>query len=287
MSEEEVVESTPQLGEGVSEEVKSEAEPQYENGKDTEAEAREFGWKPKEEYGGDGWVDAEEFLKRGQQKRGDLYRELEISRGKIEQLTEGIEELKRYMSNAEKSGYDKALRELEAQRNSAIESGDPNEVRKYDEQYFELKSKAQEAKNKAEGPSESMARAAENFKQRNANWFNHSSPENIDMMDFAREQEIKLLNNHPEMPYDNVLEVIEYRVKKSFPDKFRNKNRDMQPPVDSGESSLRSSPRSKLNVKDLPEEQLMSAKKMIQQGLFKDMNEFLETIAPEWRRYNG
>lgn len=99
--------------------------------RDFEAEAREHGWRPKEEFKGDPthWVDAEAFMKRADEMmpllkatNARLKRDLDAMRKDLKRATAHFE-------GAEKRAYDRAKAEIEQKIEDAVESGDINAAR--------------------------------------------------------------------------------------------------------------------------------------------------------------
>lgn len=95
-------------------------------GRDYEAEAKELGWRPKEEFSGDDtrWIDAETFIKRGE----DMMPLLKATNAKLKRELDTIKkDLKRataHFEGAEKRAYDRALSDLEQKHREAVEAGD-------------------------------------------------------------------------------------------------------------------------------------------------------------------
>jgi hypothetical protein len=101
--------------------------------RDFEGEARQQGWKPLDEFSGDPdkHKSAEQFVKDGEEK-------LSLSNARVKHLTASLEAEKRrgtrlekdfeairgMMTGMEKRAYDRAMGDLKAQQEAAVESGD-------------------------------------------------------------------------------------------------------------------------------------------------------------------
>ena len=90
--------------------------------RDYEAEARERGWTPKEEFKGDEsrWIDAETFVKNAETKMPLLSKENKQLKDKIEFLERTVKRL----TKAEQNAYNSALEDLKRQQREAVEYGD-------------------------------------------------------------------------------------------------------------------------------------------------------------------
>jgi hypothetical protein len=98
--------------------VEQQTEPQI---SPTEKAARDAGWRPKEEFSGDeaSWVDAGEFL-----RRGELFAKISSQNKEVKELRKAIEDIKKHNQSIRESAYKQALQTLREQRAEAIELGD-------------------------------------------------------------------------------------------------------------------------------------------------------------------
>lgn len=90
--------------------------------RDFEEEARVQGWTPREEFTGppEKWVDAEEFVERGETRAGLLKQNNSKLKSRVEFLERQIKKL----TKAEQSAYQNALDDLKAKQREAVEYGD-------------------------------------------------------------------------------------------------------------------------------------------------------------------
>lgn len=107
---------------------------------DVEERARRMGWRPREEYTGDPaqWRDADEYLKRGYDAPGvlverynrldrrfaDVERELRDTRERLTASATVTSEMVDRLRSADERALARARRELEAQRDAAVDVGD-------------------------------------------------------------------------------------------------------------------------------------------------------------------
>lgn len=100
--------------------------------RDFEAEAKAMGWTPKDDFKGDDkrWIDAETFVKRGEEM-------MPILKAQNKKLRQDMDDLKRQMkkaadhfSKAEERAFQKALAEIDRKHAEAVEVGDVAGARK-------------------------------------------------------------------------------------------------------------------------------------------------------------
>src|SRR3990172_7097358 len=108
-----------------------------------EAKAREWGWKPLDEFDGepDAWHDAEEYIKRRERRVKGLEKAQNQERQAFEQRLQRMERL----SLAQRQ---KLYRDIEAARRSAVEIGDTAEYDRLnaaEEQLYNLEREADTA----------------------------------------------------------------------------------------------------------------------------------------------
>lgn len=113
-----------QLAEQVEAEVLHEGNDNHETqtpARDAEAEARELGWKPKEEWDGRGeWRDAEEFLAVRETNLGLKKKEVDALRRKVESMERDI----RRLTRAEQAAFDAGVASAKQEMREAVASGD-------------------------------------------------------------------------------------------------------------------------------------------------------------------
>lgn len=100
---------------------------------DVEARASRMGWAPRHKFRGDPdrWVDADEFIERGEQmlplaleRNKVLDRTVQTLQRQIDEQGNSIAKLVETSRRAEQVGYKRAMRELVAKREAAVEAGD-------------------------------------------------------------------------------------------------------------------------------------------------------------------
>jgi hypothetical protein len=94
--------------------------------RDFEAEAKEHGWVPKDDFKGDvsRWVDAETFMKRADEMMPLLKAQNARQKREIEQLKKDFKRAATQMETMEKRAFERAQAELEEKHRMAVEAGD-------------------------------------------------------------------------------------------------------------------------------------------------------------------
>lgn len=115
--------------------------------RDFEAEARDLGWRPETEFRGDKklWVDAETFVKRGEEMMPILKSQLKSVKTELAELRRQSAKAQQFFSNAEQRGYERAVADLKAKGEAAAEVGDTAGVRAAMDEMAKL-NKPEEAK---------------------------------------------------------------------------------------------------------------------------------------------
>lgn len=94
--------------------------------RDYDAEAREHGWVPKDEFKGDEsrWVDAETFMKRADEMMPLLKAQNARMKRELEQMKKDFRRANTHMEGMEKRAYERALADIEEKHRNAVEAGD-------------------------------------------------------------------------------------------------------------------------------------------------------------------
>lgn len=144
------------------------------NEADVEARARRWGWRPQEEFRGpkDKWVDAREFVERGENDLPILRERLRVADTReakrerdVKELTDKVTEMGGVLSefaefsrSSEQRAYERARKDLKAEIQEAVADGN---VEKFNEKQAELDNLEQTApKPKASAAAQPAAPAA-------------------------------------------------------------------------------------------------------------------------------
>lgn len=206
----------------------------------TEQEALASGWVPKDQFHGeaDKWVDAAEFL-----RRGELFRKIETQSRELKDVKRALQDMKKLHADVRQVEYQRALETLKAQKKTALEEGDAEAVIAADER-IDLVREQQRllAQQEANEPAQSGEAHPEfvQWVQQNS-WYSNSAP----MRAFADTlgQELHASGLSPV----EVLKKVAQEVRKEFPHKFKNPNQD-RPGAVEGTTAKGSSSSSKFQL---------------------------------------
>ena len=187
-----------------------------------EQEALEHGWVPKEEFSGEEhkWVDAAEFL-----RRGELFKKIESTSSELKQVRRALEELKKHHSNVREVEYKRALDSLKKQKKDALLEGDADALIDVDERIELVKEQQKVLQQEIANGDQEQATSGENHPEfvswvnRNS-WYKNSSPMRAFADALGRD-----LRSSGKSPSDILVEV-EKQIRKEFPQKFTNPNRE-------------------------------------------------------------
>ena len=178
-------------------------------------EAVDAGWVPKEQFNGDieKWVDAAEFL-----RRGELFKKIESQSRELKDVKRALTEMKKLHSEVREVEYKRALEALKAQKKAALEEGDADAVLNAEERIELVKEQQRVMQQEvAEAPQTSGEEHPEFVEWKNKNsWYtsNKAMKAFADTVgaDFAAEG----------LTPQQVLKRVEQEVRKEFPQRFEN-----------------------------------------------------------------
>lgn len=181
-----------------------------------ELQAREQGWVPKDDFKGEEhkWVDAGEFL-----RRGELFSKIESQNKELKAIRETLLQFKDHHSKVQETAYKKAIADLKAKKKEALLEGDADLVIEVDEQLDEVKDAqrriaTQPAAQEPQGEHPVFV----NWKSQNS-WYESNKP----MRGWADVRGLELAQEGKSP--DEVLKIIGREVRQEFPNKFENPNR--------------------------------------------------------------
>lgn len=201
---------------------------------DVERRARGLGWHPKDEYLGPPgkWVDAETFVKRGQDilpvlrdNNKRLLDRTEKQTGEIAELkrslseqSQVLKELREIARTSNERGYERARSELKSQQRDAVANGDTDRFDKVSQQIEEIEKTRAIVIPPTPTPTSTQSQVAPeiaDFISRNS-WFN-SKP----MLNKAMQGEhVRLRTENPDLSLEENLAEAKAAVVARFPEEF-------------------------------------------------------------------
>jgi hypothetical protein len=227
---------------------------------ETLAEAKRQGWVPQEDYNGpeDKWVDADTFVKKGKEINALLRKDNDFLKREVAEMKSTMMEFKKFHADTEKRAYERAMADLREQKKEAIAAGDGEKVLQVDDAIDELKTARKEDKVAAQTQSIDPAFIAW---QEDNRWFGKDTELTAEANLIG--EVVKRQN--PTLIGSEFLEEVTKRVKRMYPEKFTNANRNRPNPVESS-TAKPAGPRGK-GFNDLPPEAKAACQKFEKQGL--------------------
>ena len=223
----------------MTEEIKSAPEGSGEAAPETQAEyspvevkAMEMGWRPKSEFSGaeEDFVDAKEFI-----GRAPLFERIDHQNKQIKNVQKALEMFKQHYDKVQETEYNRALATLKEQRKEALKEGDADRFDHLDTEITRVESDVQKLKETQGAPlvkEEVVHPEFQSWVARNP-WYNQTQY----MRAFADTagSEFAAQGASP----SEVLKKVEQAVRKEFPHKFSNPNKESAPDVDAGRGNSR------------------------------------------------
>jgi len=193
-----------------------------------------MGWRPKEEWKGeeDDFIDAKEFV-----RRKPLFDRIDSTGQRLKKVEEALNQLASHHQQVKEVEYQRALKELRLEKRSALKEGDTTTALELEDKMDELTEQRQQEvaevkTQKSDGPSSDFV-----VWVKDNDWYLKDE----EMHDFAdgaansylHREKAKGHSLTEEMVFRHVLE----KVKKAYPEKFENPNRQKASAVSSGDRS--------------------------------------------------
>lgn len=240
--------------------------------RDYDTEARETGWRPKEEWTGkpDNWKDAKTWV-----ENTDLPTRIRNEvRAEYEGRFANLEKMSKKAQTVIKQGYESQIADLKAGRSEAIKKADEKLVERYDDAIEKAK---EAAKDEGESPIEADVNAA--FKKRNP-WY--GDDDDLTAMAILESNAIVQaygLKHGKAMPDDLMLEAVERKVKASadYKAKYEKKpSANGHADVDGGSESPGAASKPNSMFAKLPPEAKAQCAKDVKAGVYKNNEAWAE-----------
>ena len=199
-----------------------------------EHRALSMGWRPKEEWQGseDDFIDAKEFV-----RRKPLFDKIDSTTKRLKNVEETLTQLASHHQQVKELEYQRALKELRLEKRTALKDGDTVAALELEDKMDELaeqhKQEIQEVKQqKVETPAPTTEFL---------NWvkYNDWYLKDPDMHDFADGTAVSFIKRSElsgvKLTEDEVFSHVLDKVKKAYPEKFENPNRQKASAVSSGD----------------------------------------------------
>lgn len=193
--------------------------PQEGQPSEIEQKAMDMGWKPRDQFDEDSgkeFIEADEYV-----RRQPFFDKIEALNRKVKTMEQGLEAFKEHHSKVKQVEYERALADLKKERLQAIEEQDAVKAFEVSDKMREL----EKQKEQAATPQEGVANPQ--FQE----WLDENKwyVKDEDLREFADALGIMYAKK---MSPPEVLVKVSDEVRKKFPEKFRNPNKDRAPAVD-------------------------------------------------------
>lgn len=240
------------------------------------AEARKYGYKTPDEYDGNPayQISAKEYLAR--KEKGGTIKKLESDlteyKKQVQETNEAVKRMAKFHEMQLQRTREEALAEAKRKYARSIEDEalDPNvALDAYEKDRNRINESFSEPK---EEPKVQTAPEITKFYQENS-WYNEDDA----MRGAAIAMHQTIASRYPAMPLQEQLDMVKKQIVERFPDKFKSQRKNEQR-VD-GSNSVHSNSRQVTNTYKsigLSESDILDAKKLIAQGLYKDEADFVK-----------
>lgn len=235
---------TAGIEENVSTETRASADTSENTLTEFEQEQQAKGWNPDGPKSADEWARSE-----------PLYEEIKRRGKENKQLHRALENIKSMMDKQQEIAYKRALTDLASEKNLAIQRGDVAKVQQID----------QEAVNLQNSQPVVELQAVKDFKERNSDWFEGTSVDDIKMQAFARYQDGILITKN--LPPEQHMQVLEEEIQKAFPNYFKPSQSSSVQSVEGGDSGVAGSRKKRHSLDSLSETQRRTAKEFARLGV--------------------
>ncbi len=183
-----------------------------------EAEAREQGWRPKEEYEGDPnkWRPAKEFV-----ERGELFGKIDTLGRELKETKKALKMMQEHHSKVKETEYKRAVDELKQLQKKHLEEGNSEGYLETTELLTDLK-----AEQKAREVLQTQA-PQQTVDPRFTAWVDSNKwyTKDAEMRQYADVIGMGYAQTNPNLDPEDVLQYVAAQVKVRFKDKFENPNR--------------------------------------------------------------
>jgi len=240
--------------------------------RDYETEARAQGWKPQEEFGGEGWVDAKVFVERGEKYVGILKSKVDRVEEQLryqQQVNEDFKKVIQQQTDRHKRETELLIKQLETKRSQAVTEGNGAAFAAVDAQLTEAKEALKVTPAPVAQTPQPLAPWAQEWMGENP-WYGKDKAATVLAETYAKE----LRTAQPLLTEREFMDSVAEYVKTELPHKFENKNKRKPAPVEvDTEGGTPPSGNGKSGYNSLPAEAKSTFSRLAKEGIFKNTDE--------------
>lgn len=180
-----------------------------------EERAAAMGWQKDFDGNPDDFIDAKEFI-----RRKPLFDKIEGQKRELKEVQKALKLLQTHHENVKVVEYQRAIEALKVEKKQALERGDADRLIEIDDRIADYKAEEKAAKVAANKPQEVDPKFVAWVDQNR--WYANDG----ELRSVADEVGLAHSRANPHKTPEEVLEYVVSRVKKLYPDKFRNTNKD-------------------------------------------------------------
>ncbi len=245
-----------------------------------EARASRMGWSPKDQWRGDAdrWIEADEFLKRGEERMPILQERLRKQDETISKLQGSMRDVIKTQGDFERQTRADVEKEFEERKRAAVEEADTDAYDQVTKERREWeKDNPVQAEPKPDNGGEDPAFAAWSADN---TWYGGESADDKRMTNYANSMGAFVKTDRPEVIGTPEFYVeIEKLVKKQFAANFENPNRRRPGAVESARGAQGA--RGKKTYADLPPTAKKMCDKYLERGDIADKDEYVTAYFEE------
>ena len=241
-------------------EVEEAEPPKTEPPSEHETKAREMGWKPLHEFGGDPrkWVEARVWV-----ENAPLVSQIKAYKQQIRERNKALEAASTHYARVHQAAYDRAIADLSEQKREAVIQQDVDKVAEIDR--YIAHTQAEYAK-RPEPP--------QTFDPAYGEWIDANPVIAGDptLRSFAISVERGLMDTAPELDVETRLERVSQAVHSTYPDRFKNGRRTAHSMVEgpsNGATPVQGTSK-RFGVSDLNADEKMVMRRLVSSGLLTE-----------------
>lgn len=222
-----------------------------------EQRALEMGWRPKDEFNGDEseFIDAQEFV-----RRKPLFDKIEHQSKELKDVKKILRSLQDHHVKVKETEFKRAVEYLKTQKKEALETGDLDRVVEIDDQLVDMKAAQKAAEQVEREPKTPQVHPDfTHWVERNG-WYAQDKA----LRSFADALGTQYAADNPELPPADVLRYVTDKVKRAYPEKFKNPERTKPAAVDGGSAPSRPT---KADTFQLTEDEERVMKQFVRAGI--------------------
>lgn len=201
-----------------------------------EQQAMVDGWRPKEDWAGDpeDWKDAKSFV-----RDGEFFKKIEEVKRENKNLRKTVTTLKTHYEKVRETEYTRALETLREQKKAALREGDTDLAVDLDDRIDAKRAELEDAR-KIEVQVQEEPEIHPEFQQ----WVNRNKwySTNQEVKEFADQVGVSYKKTHGTATPQEVLNYVEERVAKGYPELFKNVRKNAPSTVEGGVGPRRVGP---------------------------------------------